>query len=294
MLENEPLRKDQDNTCKGLFVTDFDGTLLCSDGTLAQENLDALETLTCRGIKTAVATGRSLYSFVNSPGVDLPVDYVIFTTGAGVVTQPGHKLLYQVSLTAESVAQTLDFMHQSTLDFMLHHPVPENHRYVYRCVNEDNLDFESRIDRYREFGRALDSIPRDEFGEASQFLAVVPRDKTDDALREVRRGLPGLSVIRATSPLDHESTWIELFHPDVSKGKTAAWLASELNVSPTDTMAIGNDYNDLDLLDWAAQSFIVENAPDDLKCRFRQVASNNNGGVAEAINRWLDGSGKGS
>ena len=293
MLEKVLLSKDQDKSCKGLFITDFDGTLLCSDGTLAQENLDALETLTRRGIKTAVATGRSLYSFINSPGVDLPVDYIIFTTGAGVVTQQGHELLYRVNITAESVAQTLDFLHKSALDFMLHHPVPENHKYVYRCVNRDNSDFESRIERYREFGQALGSIPQNGFGEASQFLAVVPHDKSDDALREVRRGLPGLSIIRSTSPLDHKSTWIELFHPDVSKGKTAAWLASKLDVNPMDTMAIGNDYNDLDLLDWATHGFIVENAPDDLKCRFRQVASNNNYGVAEAVDCWLTGGNKG-
>ena len=68
---------------KGLFITDFDGTLLRSDGTLAQGDLDALVSLKGYGIRTAIATGRSLYSFNTSPGVDLPVDYVIFTTGAG-------------------------------------------------------------------------------------------------------------------------------------------------------------------------------------------------------------------
>ena len=75
------------DSIKGLFITDFDGTLLRSDGTLAQCDLDALGSLRMRGIKTAVATGRSLYSFIDSPGADLPVDYIIFTTGAGVVTQ---------------------------------------------------------------------------------------------------------------------------------------------------------------------------------------------------------------
>lgn len=65
-------------------------------------------------------------------------------------------------------------------------------------------------------------------------------------------------------------------------------MASSLNVSPTDTMAVGNDYNDVDLLEWAAHGFIVDNAPDDLKCRFQQVGSNNNGGVAEAVNRWRE------
>ena len=282
-----PLNKKQGNSCNGLFITDFDGTLLRSDGTLAQRDLDALESLTRQGIKTAIATGRSLYSFINSPGVDLPVDYIIFTTGAGVVTQSGHELLLQVSLSAEWVAQTIDFLKKSKLDFMLHHPVPENHNHVYHRASPDNPDFESRIERYSEFGQPLDSIPPGGFGEASQFLAVVPHNETHDVLKQVRNGLPGLSIIRATSPLDHKSTWVEFFHPDVSKGKTAGWLATELGVNPAHTMAIGNDYNDLDLLEWAAQSFVVENAPDDMKRKFQQVASNNNGGVAQAVNHWL-------
>jgi hydroxymethylpyrimidine pyrophosphatase-like HAD family hydrolase len=110
-------------------------------------------------------------------------------------------------------------------------------------------------------------------------------------LSEVRSGLPGLSVIHSTSPLDHESTWIECFHPDVSKGKTAAWLAAELGVNPMDTMAIGNDYNDLDLLEWAAHGFVVANAPIDMQNRFKQVASNDKCGVAEAVGRWLNSKG---
>lgn len=275
--------------CKGLFITDFDGTLLRSDATFAQGDLDALEALSRRGVKTAVATGRSLYSFVNSPGIDLAVDYIIFTTGAGVVTQSGHKLLYQQNIPSEVVRQTLGFLESSALDFMMHHAVPDNHRYVYRRVSPDNPDFESRLRRYSEFGQPLDATHRNGFGEASQFLAVVPHDKAHDVLQAVRGGLPGLSVIYSTSPLDHKSAWIEFFHPCVSKGKTAAWLASELAIDATDTVAVGNDYNDLDLLEWAAHAYVVENAPVELKAGFQQVASNNNGGVAEAVRRWLNG-----
>lgn len=273
----------------GLFITDFDGTLLGSDGTLAQKDIDALESLRRQGIKTAVATGRSLNSFLASPGVDLPIDYIIFNTGAGVVSQDDHRLMYELNISPEMVSQALGFLTRSTLDFMLHQPIPDSHKYVYRRNNPDNRDFEARIERQGQFGQAIDPVSHNGISEASQFLAVVPHHQTQDALEEVRRGLPGLSVIRATSPLDHQSGWIEIFHPDVSKGRTAAWLAAELQVEHSNTMAIGNDYNDLDLLQWASQSFVVENAPDDLKARFQQVASNHNCGVAEAVERWLDG-----
>jgi Cof subfamily protein (haloacid dehalogenase superfamily) len=281
------LTKNQQSSNKGLFLTDFDGTLLRSDGTFSQKDLDALDTLNRRGIKTAIATGRSLYSFINSPGIDLPVDYVIFTMGAGVVTQSGHKLIYQINLSSEDVIKALDFLNRSTLDFMMHYPIPENHKYVYRRVSQDNEDFKSRIDKYSQFGQPLASIPQHGFGEAAQFLVVVPQHITHKVLQEIRRELPGLSIVRSTSPLDHQSGWIEFFHPDVSKAKTAAWLAAELGVDPVDTMAIGNDYNDLDMLEWAAHSYVVENAPKDMKQQFQQVASNNNGGVAQAVEHWL-------
>ena len=281
------MRKSQPDSSNGLFVTDLDGTLLRADGSVAQRDLDALGSLARHGVRTAIATGRSLWSFVRSAGATLPVDYVIFTTGAGIVTQPGHGLLHQVNIPLGQVAATLEFLKNSELDFMLHHTVPDNHRFVYRRANPDNADFESRLQRYAEFGQPLDSIAGSEFGEAAQFLAVVPRHRTDQALQMVRTGLPGLSIVHSTSPLDHESTWIEFFHPAVSKGQTAAWLASELGVKPIDTMAIGNDYNDLDLLEWAAHAFVVANAPDGLKSRFRQVASNNDGGVAESVGLWL-------
>jgi len=271
----------------GLFITDLDGTLLGSDGTFVQRDLDALEALSRHGVKTAVATGRSLHSFINSPGADLAVDYIIFTTGAGVAAQPGYELLYQVNLSPEMVVRTLEIMSNSSLDFMMHHPLPDNHIYLYRRVNQDNTDFESRIERHHEFGQPLDNFNLNGFGEASQFIAIVPPGKSLDALEALSNGLPDLSVVLATSPLDHESSWIELFHPEVSKGKTAAWLASELDIDCGNTIAVGNDYNDLDLLEWAAHSFVVENAPDDMKSRFETVSSNNNGGVAEAVGRFL-------
>jgi len=170
---------------------------------------------------------------------------------------------------------------------MLHRPVPDNHHFVYRRVNADNADFESRLDRYREFGQALDSVNGSGFGEAAQILAVAPPGEAERALEEIRCGLPGLSVVHSTSPLDHASTWIECFEPGVSKGETAAWLAAELGVGDADTVAVGNDFNDLDLLDWTAHAFVVANAPDALKRRFQQVSRGGRGGVAEAVRRWL-------
>lgn len=72
-------------TPRGLFIMDFDGTLLRSDRTVAAEGLVALRQLGELGIIRAIATGRSLFSFNTVPLSDLPLDFVIFSTGAGIL-----------------------------------------------------------------------------------------------------------------------------------------------------------------------------------------------------------------
>jgi Cof subfamily protein (haloacid dehalogenase superfamily) len=274
--------------CGKLFITDFDGTLLRSDNTFSEQDLDALATLKNRGVTTAVATGRSYYSFINSPGANLSVDYIIFSTGAGVARHPHGNIIRKTNLPAMDVAHGLEFFIQSDFDFMLHCPVPDNHLFLYRSTGRKNPDFEARIANYRQFATPLHLKNANGFGEAAQFLTVVPREETLTALKTVKEGLPEFSMIHATSPLDHISTWIELFHPRVSKSQAAAWLAAKLNIAQINTLAIGNDYNDLDLLEWSGVGFVVANAPEALKGRFENVSSHNSSGVADAVAKWLN------
>lgn len=274
-------------SCRRLFITDFDGTLLRSDRTLSDKDLEAIKILPEHNVTLAVATGRSLYSFMNSPGADLPVDYIIFSTGAGVATHPAGNIVRKINLAPDAVERAIKIFMQLNFDFMVHHPVPGNHRLAYRRTDRHNPDFESRLAGYEKFSTPLVIKAAAGFGPAAQLLAVVPGDETATALSIVRKALPDFSVIHSTSPMDGRSTWLELFHPEVSKSQTAAWLASALNISAGNAMAIGNDFNDLDLLEWSGSSYVVDNAPEDLKGRFQNVASNNTCGVAEAIDMWL-------
>ena len=63
----------------GLFITDFDGTLLRTDRTLADKDLETLQRLGDMNVVRVIATGRSLYSFNRTVGSSLPIDYIIFS-----------------------------------------------------------------------------------------------------------------------------------------------------------------------------------------------------------------------
>jgi hydroxymethylpyrimidine pyrophosphatase-like HAD family hydrolase len=173
---------------------------------------------------------------------------------------------------------------------MVHRPIPENHHFLFYPAGGGNPDFEARKAVYAPFaspGNLADSGRPPQ--EACQLLAVEPPGRRPSAYEALRAELAGLTVLRSTSPLDGRSCWIEVFPPAASKSKAAAWLAQERGVDPRQVLAVGNDYNDLDLLEWAGTPRLVDGAPPELAARFPVVASGDDSDFAEAVEAWERG-----
>ena len=283
---HKPEKPPGDRPPCGLFIMDLDGTLLRSDRTFAGPDLEALRKLGDLNVVRTIATGRSLASFNTVVVSDLPVDYIIFSTGAGVLQYETDEIIRKVHLEPHEVRRACNILKACRLDFMVQHTIPDNHMFAYLRSNNGNTDFEGRIELYKQFAIPLEDAAGD-FGPATQLLAVVPPGKANSALDKIRAEMTDFNVIQTTSPLDGKSTWIEIFPTTVSKSLTAAWLADTLGIGKQWIVSVGNDYNDIDLLEWTPSSYVVNNAPADIKSRFACVASNNNGGVAEAVRRWL-------
>ena len=284
------------NKGKGLFITDLDGTLLNDAKRISSQNLAALAGMQGVGIAVALATGRSNYSLAKlleqlghcSPATCLPIDYIIFSTGAGVMDYPSGRIPRSVSLTVREVQYISRVLEGLGLDYMIHKPVPDTAKFLYSMHRPGNLDFLRRLDCYKEFATPLTPATLAGFGQATEVLCIVSEESGHATASQLSRLLQQFSVIKATSPLDGRSLWIEIFAPTVSKSQACQWLAKELGVTREEVCAVGNDYNDQDLLQWAGASFVVANSPPVLRSQFPTVASNNDGGVAEAAAAWLD------
>lgn len=279
---------------KGLFVTDLDGTLLTDAKTFNQDDLEALHSLQAQGYVTAIATGRSKYSFCSlmkgfagsRAKNQLPIDYVVFSTGAGLMEYPGGKILESISLNEEEVVAIVNFLEPLGCDYMIHKPVPDTHHFLYRLHGKENGDFKRRLNIYSEYATPLPPDGLIGGVEATEVLCIVEKGAGDKLMKRVQDQFPMCSVVLATSPLDGTSEWVEIFAKPVSKSQSVARLCKNLGLSQKDTCAVGNDYNDQDLLHWAANSYLVENGPSCMKQLFPVVSSNNEAGVTEAINRW--------
>ncbi|MBN2533734.1 MAG: HAD family phosphatase [Spirochaetales bacterium] len=271
---------------RGLVITDLDGTLLDSNSNIKTEDYNTLLHLEQNGFLRVIATGRNLYSLFNRIDPGFPVDYIIFSSGAGIWDQKNKRYIRMITMESDEVQKAASLFCEFSLDFAVHHPIPDNHHFSYYLQKDKNEDFIRRVQHYRDFASRWENLPSI-YPRASQVLTIITGNRDNSIYYDIRMKLPGFTVIRTTSPMDHTSLWIETFPQNVSKGQASAWLASRFGVNRENTLAIGNDYNDTDLLSWAKTAYVVSNAPDELKKMFPSVVSHNECGFSAAVNKWF-------
>lgn len=268
-----------------ICVTDLDGTLLNEEHEISIPNLQTLHSLADKKICRVAATGRSLYSLRKVFTPDSPFDYVIFTTGAGIMNWHTQQIILSRHINGNIVHTTFQKLLKLGKDFMLHTTIPNNHCFV--AIESRGLpDFQRRIAYYNQFCSYWTTelpIPNEE---GTQFL-IVADNKDEHLFTHLINLLIPLKVVRTTSPLDHFSLWFEVFSPEVSKGSAVQFLLDLLGLERNNLMVIGNDYNDNDMLVLTPHSYVTANAPAELQKAHKIVSDYNNHGFAEAVSNWL-------
>jgi len=277
-----------------IFVTDFDGTLFSDDHTVSNVDLETFEKLGKLNIKRVIATGRSYESVLRVIPQQFPIDYLIFSSGAGVMEWENKKIIKSYSLNKNQIKETVKILKENRYDFMLHKKIPDNHCFYYLKSSTEEGDFDKRCALYSKYCKEFDDEAVAEMEEACQFVIIIPVDpllsqeEIYEGLKEKFKKIDGLNIIRATSPIDKKTLWIEIFPKGVSKAYGIKTIADLLSTNYNHIAAVGNDFNDLDMLRWVKNPFVVENAPAELKKVFTTVKSNNENGFTDAVNKFMD------
>ncbi len=267
---------------RGMVLTDLDGTFLDSRGKISNENLDMLHELGRQKVVRVAATGRTLHSSREVVQHHLPFDYLVFSTGAGICSFADDQIICAHELGEQDIHELAKFFLDCAVDFSIHHPIPDNHHFHWFAAPKPSSDLACRLKYLRDYAT---QGPYQQISRATQFLAI-----SLDGLpiiEKLEQRFPHLSIIRTTSPIDGRHVWIEVFAAGASKGLAARWLCEQLNICRENTMSIGNDYNDLAMLEWAGQGFVVANGPRDLRQRFSTAPCNDEHGFAVAASQWL-------
>ena len=269
-----------------LVATDLDGTFLRNDKTISPSNLETLKQLGDEGIIRVAATGRNMKKVREVIPDHVPFDFVVYSSGAGIYDCSSNMHIYTKNISSVSANQLIRFFIREDVNFHAFHPAPDNHNLWYHRGSERCEEFE----RYFEFHNSFASpLPETQMIESDlcQFLVVVPGEekKFTDLRAKIESMGDEIRVIRCSSPLNTGYIWLEVFHKSVSKGNGVLFLCNVLNIDPEDTLGIGNDYNDIDLLEFTAHSFLTDNAPEELKKNFRLLPANEDDAFAQIISK---------
>lgn len=266
-----------------MVVTDLDGTLLNNKGKVSKTDFETLLKLKNKKITTVIATGRSLYSVKKVINDDFPIDYVVFSSGAGIIDFHSKKLILNESIEKSDIEEISKQFLKSNLDFSIQLQIPFNHRFFYHKTEKINPDFDRRCELYKDHCSLVDfeKLP----DKASQLIGIIPEGI--HKFNEVKESIINHKVIRTTSPLDGKTIWMEVFPKEVSKASGIEFLRNNLNKVKEKMIIVGNDFNDIDMLDYGLHSYVVGSAPCELKDKYKVVSDNNSNGFSDAVSTTL-------
>jgi len=254
-----------------LTALDLDGTLLNDNLEITPRTRDAIRATVDLGVVVAIATGRthgSARRFALELGIQAPI---ISCNGAMIREVNGEAPIFHQGIPADLAAQV-----------------------VARCVSErmtveyfcDDLFYVTHVDHWARWYWERTGCPPVPVGdlrrmagrEPTKILIVGRPEQTAERLSRLRQDYQGRLYVTLSLP-----EYLELLHPRVSKADALRWLAAHLGVPMEQTMAMGDQLNDLEMIEAAGVGVVMAGADDSLRARADFVPSSEQEGVAEAL-----------
>ena len=270
-----------------LIACDLDETLLDDDHRIPERVRRAIAAARERGVRFVPATGRPFES-VDGTLADLgllgePGEYVISFNG-GVVTDnadPAHPLT--TCSLAPDVAEAL--YEEGIGRGLCIHVYTLEHVYLYNYWPEERSYIEGRMNIVKTNEQTLDFVEKN--GEVVVKILFMSLDM--DELRRTERELAASGLTEGLDVVYSSNRYLEFNAPGINKGAGLLELARRLGIDPEQTMAIGDNSNDVPMISAAGLGVAVANASREARdaAGYISEADNNEGGVAEAIERFV-------
>jgi len=255
-----------------LIATDLDGTLVHNSTDISDANIAALKAAVDSGITVCIATGRSHRSaaqFARRLGIE---DSLIISYNGAMVRgcdeqQPIHHLPVPPEKAALIVRHSMD-----------------SRRYLHYFLN-DTL-YVTHLNRWgRLYLQRTGDVPvpvgdlRKFDGQCPTKLLIADEPESiAQALPQERERWRGELYVTHSLP-----EYIEYLNMDATKGSALAWLARHLGVGLEHTMALGDQLNDLEMIEAAGVGVMMASAEESLRARADFVPTSHEEGVAEAL-----------
>jgi Cof subfamily protein (haloacid dehalogenase superfamily) len=281
-----------------LIALDLDGTLLNSRGEVSGRNRRAIDEARGRGVRVALVTGRRFRDarpLALELGLDVPV-----IAHNGALTKHARTLetVAALLLPREEAREVVRAGRAAGSDALVSDDHEGTGLLVYDHISEGN----AALAKYVAWSRRVVG------GESSPSVRQVPSldeyldhdpvhvafSGTCDAMRrlaeQLARDMDGRVKNLLTLYPRADFALLDVLHPLASKGAGLAAVASEQGLTRDEVMAVGDNHNDLEMLEYAGTGVLMGNADASLRAgrnHFHSTSANDEDGVALAIERFV-------
>ena len=264
---------------KAVFL-DMDGTLLRTDHSVSEPTQSAIRKLVARGIPVILVSARPLNAILPTAGELGLLDYPIVTLNGGYIVE-GEKPVFQaivdLATTAKVTAEVRPF--KATIAYYLQTE-------WYSEINDPWTAHEQKI-----MDVLLKVAPIDELisnwsarHTGPNKMMVMGEPENIQRIQEHLKSLFGESLnIYPSKP-----TYLEVMEPQASKANALRFLIERMKLGRTEIIAMGDNYNDKEMIRFAGTGVAMGNAPDEIKAVADYVTdTNNNDGVLKALQHFF-------
>ncbi|WDV47060.1 Cof-type HAD-IIB family hydrolase [Clostridiaceae bacterium M8S5] len=268
-----------------MIAIDMDGTLLNSKHTVSDKNKNMLKVATEKGIQVVISTGRIFTSaryYAKLLGLITPI---IACNGAYVCEYHKDNVLYDNNIDSYNAGKIIDILEQNDI--------------LYRFYDNDNFylkKLERMDEKYIEWKTTCEELFKVKITSLEDVRAYVKEHKpkiykffvTEEDEQKLNNVKEQIMQIEG---VDVVSSWkgsFDIMNKGVSKGKALEELCKIMNIKREEVIAIGDNFNDVSMIEFAGTGVAMGNGEDGVKAIADIVTeSNDNDGVAKILRELI-------
>jgi Cof subfamily protein (haloacid dehalogenase superfamily) len=268
-----------------LLAIDIDGTLLDARGRLPDAHRDAIVEASAQGIEIALVTGRA-FQFMRAVIDRLPVPLTLIVNNGAVVKRKTGETEWRHVLDREAARRILAETRHLEDSVAVVFDRPGERQIMFERMDWTHPNRRGYYEKNKAYIAAAAAPLADVLTEDPIQVMFNGSVQPMRALFAALRALPIADrfSVALTEYEARDFSLVDVNGAGCSKGTTLAKWAAARGIQPAEVMAVGDNLNDVEMLDFAGTAVVMGNATDAIKSRgYALTGTNDEGGLADAI-----------
>ena len=251
-----------------LIATDLDGTLLNNESEITNYNKNILKKLMDNGIEVVIATGRPIGS-MNFYYEELQNNSESIVFNGAMVVDNNFNCIFSNPLKKDIAEKIINLYKEKYInDTSLN--IYSIQKYI---VAKDNFKIQTHTEKVDKKNKIVGLENFNDDIEAQKIIIL----GENEILIDIKNTIDSLFTVHTSFS---NPNFLEILSDNTNKANALKWLCAKKGIDRNSVIAFGDNYNDIEMIEFAGVGVAMGNAEDNVKKNAKYIAdTNNNNGV---------------